>query len=70
MQFQIFRFVAKPGTAIIGGTGSGKSSILNMIPRFYDAAKGLCSSLLKPQKLCYLRRRTKKFVMLWIAQCF
>ena len=35
-------FVAKPGevTAIIGGTGSGKSSILNMIPRFYDAAKG------------------------------
>ena len=27
-------------TAIIGGTGSGKSSILNMIPRFYDAAKG------------------------------
>ncbi len=35
-------FVAKPGevTAIIGGTGSGQSSILNMIPRFYDAAKG------------------------------
>ncbi|MBS3202116.1 ABC transporter ATP-binding protein [Turicibacter bilis] len=35
-------FVAKPGevTAIIGGTGSGKSSILNMIPRFYNAAKG------------------------------
>ena len=35
-------FVAKPGevTAIIGGTGSGKSSILNMITRFYDAAKG------------------------------
>lgn len=35
-------FVAKPGevTAIIGGTGSGKSSILNMIPRFYDAAEG------------------------------
>ena len=35
-------FVAKPGevSAIIGGTGSGKSSILNMIPRFYDAAKG------------------------------
>lgn len=35
-------FSAKPGeiTAIIGGTGSGKSSILNMIPRFYDAAVG------------------------------
>lgn len=25
---------------IIGGTGSGKSSIVNMIPRFYDATKG------------------------------
>lgn len=35
-------FLARPGeiTAIIGGTGSGKSSILNMIPRFYDAAEG------------------------------
>ena len=35
-------FSACPGeiTAIIGGTGSGKSSILNMIPRFYDAAEG------------------------------
>ena len=35
-------FKANPGeiTAIIGGTGSGKSSILNMIPRFYDAAEG------------------------------
>lgn len=25
---------------IIGGTGSGKSSVVNMIPRFYDAAGG------------------------------
>ena len=28
---------------IIGGTGSGKSSLINMIPRFYDASEGSIS---------------------------
>lgn len=34
--------VANPGETIgiIGGTGSGKSSIINLIPRFYDCTKG------------------------------
>ncbi|WP_194191756.1 ABC transporter ATP-binding protein [Clostridium chrysemydis] len=35
-------FVTNPGetTAIIGGTGSGKSTILNLLTRFYDVSKG------------------------------
>ncbi len=35
-------FTVKKGETIgvIGGTGSGKSSVVNLIPRFYDATKG------------------------------
>lgn len=38
-------FTVKKGQTIgiIGGTGSGKTSVVNLIPRFYDATKGTVS---------------------------
>jgi len=39
---QDISFVAEPGqmVALLGATGSGKSTIINLIPRFYDVSEG------------------------------
>ena len=43
-------FTAKKGQTIgvIGGTGSGKSTLVSLIPRFYDATKGQVTLLGQP----------------------
>lgn len=55
------RLDVKPGemVALMGGTGSGKSSLINLLPRFYDATEGIIyidNTDIRQYKLESLRR--------------
>jgi ABC-type multidrug transport system fused ATPase/permease subunit len=56
---------------IIGGTGSGKSSLVNLIPRFYDASKGTVKIDGRNVKVCSMEElRGKVGVVLQKAVLF
>ncbi len=61
-------FTAKPGetTAIIGSTGSGKSTLINLIPRFYDATGGMI--LLNGTDITKLKQHTLREKLGFIPQ--
>jgi ATP-binding cassette subfamily B protein len=61
-------FTAKPGetTAIIGSTGSGKSTLINLIPRFYDVTSG--SILLDGTDISKVKQHTLRNKLGFIPQ--
>lgn len=61
-------FTAKPGetTAIIGSTGSGKSTLINLIPRFYDATAG--SILLDGTDITKIKQHTLRDKLGFVPQ--
>jgi ATP-binding cassette subfamily B protein len=61
-------FTARPGetTAIIGSTGSGKSTMINLIPRFYDATKG--SILLNGTDITKMKQKTLRDKLGFVPQ--
>ncbi|MBI9109209.1 MAG: ABC transporter ATP-binding protein [Spirochaetales bacterium] len=61
-------FIAEPGktTAIIGSTGSGKSTILNLIPRFYDITGGVI--LLDGQDIRKIRQKDLRSQIGYVPQ--
>lgn len=66
-------FAAKPGQVIgiIGGTGSGKSSLVNLIPRFYEVTEGeVLVDGLNVKDYTYQTLRTKVSVCLQKAVLF
>lgn len=59
---QDITFTAHPGETIgiIGGTGSGKTTLVHLIPRFYDATEGqvlICGKNVKDYSIAVLRKK-------------
>ncbi len=61
-------FIAKPGetTAIIGSTGSGKSTLINLVPRFYDITGG--SILLNGTDIRKMKQHTLREKLGYVPQ--
>ncbi len=61
-------FTARPGetTAIIGSTGSGKSTLINLIPRFYDVTSG--SILLDGINIMNMKQNTLRSKLGFVPQ--
>ncbi len=61
-------FVANPGetTAIIGSTGSGKSTLINLVPRFYDITGG--SILLNGTDIRKMKQHTLREKLGYVPQ--
>ena len=61
-------FTAKPGetTAFIGSTGSGKTTLVNLVPRFYDATEG--SVLLDGVDVRKLRQKDLRAAIGYVPQ--
>jgi ABC-type multidrug transport system fused ATPase/permease subunit len=61
-------FVAEPGrvTALVGQSGGGKSTILNLIPRFYEASGG--SIMIDGQDIARVARRSLRAQIAYVGQ--
>jgi len=61
-------FVADPGkvTALVGPSGGGKSTILNLIPRFYEASSG--AILIDGQNIAAVSRRSLRRQIAYVGQ--
>jgi ATP-binding cassette subfamily B protein len=61
-------FVAEPGqvTALVGHSGGGKSTILNLIPRFYEIRGGVIS--IDGQNIAAVSRRSLRTQIAYVGQ--